>query len=136
MSVSFYLQAHLKGEDQDMEVSEIINSFEPFIKNKTAEGFDVFFDEMNISHIFINTYDKTSSNFSINRPCEDIRLYEAIYNCMKLGNVIFYGSDGDKFIILSHITLDHLPEEMKEHVTSANTKLIIAKNFDLFHNEI
>ncbi|MFT6921810.1 MAG: hypothetical protein ACJA1C_000807 [Crocinitomicaceae bacterium] len=92
MSVSIYCPAHIQGDNQQIEVAEIMNHLEPFVENKTPDGFDVVYDELNSSHVYIDTIDKTCSNFSINRPCGDERLYQAIYNCMQLGNVICYVS--------------------------------------------
>ena len=126
MSVSIYCQAHINGDDQQLSVKDILNSFGTFVKNITLNGFDVVYDEMNSSHVSIDQENTTCSNFSVNRPCGEKRLYEAIYNCMNLGNVICYTSDGDKFLVINTATIDHIPTDMKNVINSEACQLITA----------
>lgn len=135
MSVSITCQAHLNGGDQQIRVSEIVNQFIPFLKNVTHSGFDIVYDVKNSSHVFIDTDTEFCSSFSINRPCGDERMFEALFNCLQLGNFICY-MDGEFFIITDPLTLQHLPEDMKNHVTSEPIRLIVADKFADFRKVI
>lgn len=88
MSETIYCQAHLNGDSQQIEVSEIIEAFSSYVVKSDEFGFDVVYDEMNRSCVFIDTLDKTCSDFSISRPCGDQRLFESIYKCLSLGKLL------------------------------------------------
>lgn len=82
MSSSIYFQAHLDGDSQEIEVSKIIDAFAPYVSKSDGFGFEVKYDEMNSSFIYLNVSDETCSGFSINKPCADKRLYMAIFKCL------------------------------------------------------
>lgn len=129
-----FCQAHNHGVSQPLAVNDILDCFAPFINNIDSDGFDVVYDEMNSSRVFIDQTNSTCDSFSVNRPCGDKRLYDAIYNCMKLGNVICYTSYGDKFFVTSLEVVNHLPHEMKTFVHSEVCQLITIANVDEFYN--
>ena len=136
MSVSIYCQAHNHGDSQLLAVKDVLTCFEPFIKSIDSSGFHVVYDETNSSHVFIDQINSTCDSFTINRPCGDKRLYDAIHNCMKLGNVICYTNDGDKFYVTSLETINHIPHDMKTFVQSESCQLITVASADEFYHEM
>lgn len=136
MSVSIYCQSYFQGNDQQLNVADITGHFEPFIDNKTHEGFKVVYDEQNSCNVFLDLKASKTSDFMISKPCGDKRLFEAIYNCMTLGNVICYNTYNNNFIALSSITLEHLPIDLNEHATGSEANFIVVKDFEEFYQEI
>ena len=136
MSVSIYCQAHLNGDSQEIEVSEIIEAFSPHVVKSDEFGFKVEYDEMNSCFVYIDVKDKTCSSFSISKPCGDDRLYKAIFKCMKLGNFISYWSDGNKFYITNQSTISHIPSDMKEFLETDDVQTIVVNTVDEYLQEL
>lgn len=136
MSASIYCQAHLNGDSQEIEVSKILDAFAPYVSKSNEFGFEVWYDEMNNSFVYIDVNDELCSGFSVNRPCADKRLYMSIFKCLSLGNFISFWNDGDKFYITNQVTIDHIPPDMKEFLETSNVEIIAVKTADDYLREL
>lgn len=136
MSESIYCQAHLNGDSQEIKVSEIIEAFLPYVVRTDEFGFEVEYDKLNSSFVYVDVTDETCSSFSISQPCADKRLYMSIFKCLKLGNIISYWSDGDKFYITNQTTINHIPSEMNEFLNNEDVQLIVVNTIDDYLREL
>ena len=112
MSYTLYFQAHQKGEDQYMATKEIMECFAPFISEKNEFGFEVMYDKLNSSFIYIDLSKDRCSGFSVSRPCKDDRLFKALFRIAQLGNVICLFPEGNAHVF-NDKTIENLPADLK-----------------------
>lgn len=114
MSYSYFLQAHLNQDAQEIPMSSILAIFRDHIAAMEDNCIDLEFEEGNSCTIYVDTTQITTTGFTINRPCFDKRLGEYIYEVMQLGNFVFFEPDGKTPIITNPVVEEHLPPDMIE----------------------
>lgn len=132
MSDDIFVQAHVKGDAQEIPTGDVLACFVPFIMHQEEDFIDLLFDEENTCTIFLDTNSPTVTDLLIERPCGDERLFECVYRVMQLGNFVLYQGEGERFIVLKEDTIAHLPEGMAEALGEAK----IAPDQDSFLAEL
>jgi len=90
MSHDIFFQAHIDGNDQPVQVSDIVACFSPFVVETAEDSFVVKFSEGNESRIYLDAKKPTASHFCVNRPCFDPRLNECLFKAALTGNFVSF----------------------------------------------
>jgi hypothetical protein len=133
MGYTIYFQSHENGGDQQVETEKIVKCFEPYITKRDEFGFEVKYDEVNSSFVLIDLAAKTCSEFSVDRPCGDKRLFESIYKVTQLGNYV--SLEDDRYFVFNEQTIENLPEDMEEDLAESGMKLIVVKDFEHYYSQ-
>jgi hypothetical protein len=116
VSFDLFVNCFEHGEKGVFPGSMLERLFGPQIVSRKPEFslWSIDYGQNNTSDIYVSFEDgvKNCSGFTINRPCADIRLFEAIYAVLADTNsVLFYPSD-DPPLIGKVSTRQHLPQDM------------------------
>lgn len=62
-----------------------------FLSEPELDRWEVQYDAHSASDVYLSSYDATMlDGFSINRPCGDMRLWDALASILALGNFVLY----------------------------------------------
>lgn len=101
-------------EDKDfksIETSSIRNIFGEYFFEKNGY-MDLIYDEQNWSELYFNRETEFITDLAINRPCGNIRLWDAVYELVKIEGVVIPLISAA--IVGSSNTEAHLPNDIIE----------------------
>ncbi|MGO9572644.1 MAG: hypothetical protein ACLP5H_34440 [Desulfomonilaceae bacterium] len=128
MGHAIFLQSHIQGGSQNITTSKVLACFSQFITYREDALIRLQFTETDSCTIFFDTTNPSIDNLMVSRPCGDKRLFQCIFQVMKLGNFVLFEPGIDRFIVLREEVIAHLPEGMAEALGEAR----IAANIESF----
>jgi hypothetical protein len=88
MSHDIFVQAHLNGGWQQIPTDEMLECFAPFIELKEDTFVDLEFSDVDSSTLYFHANEPTCTGFMLSHPCGDERLFECVFQVMRLGNFV------------------------------------------------
>jgi hypothetical protein len=114
VSFDVYLQVFENGESAGISRNSVRKAFGvAFVSEPEPNRWEVRYDKQNSCDVFLSSHGPTKlEGFSINRPCGDLRLWDALAFILTLGNVVFY-FPGCKAALVANLEVTrHLPRDM------------------------
>ncbi|MGN7770177.1 hypothetical protein [Phyllobacterium sp. 22552] len=127
MSLDIFINCFEAGETGYFRLDLIDEIFGPFVVGRDNQHrlWKLDYGQNNTSDLYFSLKEGDASlcsDLTINRPCSDPRLYDALLSVLRQSNsVLFYPTDDDPPLIGKETTRPHLPEDM---VTSLGTPVI------------
>ena len=129
MSFDLFLQSFQNGKPCGIPDRVIRECFGPYLRDESPDVWDIRYDELNSSTIFISRQsDGTITSLNVNRPCVDLRLWDALFRILMLGNVVFHFPGDSPPSIAQPEAADHLPPEM---IDAIGTPAVVTSGKDL-----
>jgi hypothetical protein len=117
MSLDVYLQVFDKGEATGIPRDSVRDAVGAVFVTETASGsWRVQYDAENSCDVYLNVDAGAGmlQGLSINRPCGDMRLWQALATILRLGNVVLYFPGCKAPLIANLNARQHLPLDMIE----------------------
>jgi hypothetical protein len=114
MSFEIYVQAYSKGKQFGLPLKEVFKLFGDHVSKTSPALWKVYYTVQNNCEIHVGISDSNESeisNFTIHRPCSDIRLWTSLFAIMGLGHVVLY-FPGSRALLRNKESLIHLPVDM------------------------
>jgi hypothetical protein len=116
MSFDVYLQVFDNGEPAGIPRNSVRDAFrEAIVTDCSPDTWNVQYDSQNSCDVYLSADGATLvQGLSINRPCGDLRLWDALASILELGYVVLY-FPGCKAPVIANLNVrQHLPEDMIE----------------------
>ncbi len=116
MSFDVFLQVFEKGESAGIRRDSVRYAFGAgFVTESSPARWRVQYDARNSSDVYLSLDGATLvRGLSINRPCGDLRLWNALAAILALGNVVLFFPGCKAPIIANRDSKQHLPPDMIE----------------------
>jgi hypothetical protein len=118
MSFEVFIQCFTCGERDGVAVADIQHAFGPQLQVGEQDWWKVVYDEQNYCDILMRFLppDRRLVHFmSVQRPCGDRRLWEALFATLRLGHVVLYFPAKKPPLLVSDESVsEHLPKDMVE----------------------
>lgn len=116
VSFDVYLQVFENGESAGISRDGVRDAFgAAFVSEPMPDRWKVTYDAQNSCDVYLSSHGSTMlKGFSINRPCGDLRLWDALAFILTLGNVVFYFPGGEAPLVAKLDVSRHLPRDMIE----------------------
>ncbi len=119
MSFDIYLQC-VAGDPPGVSRSKIRSLF-PIGENSEHDYWSVFYDRANSCKINVTpskSNDDLITSLAVNRPCGDVRFWEAVLAILKMGPVMLYWPGGGPLVGSDREVAD-FPQEIAESLGHA-----------------
>jgi hypothetical protein len=118
MSFEVFIQCFTRGERDGIDVVDIQQAFGPQLRVGDQNWWKVVYDEQNGCDIlvtFLPPDRKLVHSLSVQRPCGDRRLWNALLETLKLGHaVLYFPSKKPPLLVADESVSEHLPKDMVE----------------------
>jgi hypothetical protein len=115
MSFDIYLQVFDKGEFAGISRDRVRDALGAnFIAESAADRWKVQYDAKNHCDVYLSLDGGGAmlQGLSINRPCGDLRLWDALAAILALGNVVLYFPGCKAPLVANSDARQHLPVDM------------------------
>jgi hypothetical protein len=116
MGFEVFVQCFTQGERDGVAVTDIQRVFGPQLEAGENEWWKVVYDEQNSCDILVDylSSDKDFVHFiSVQRPCGDRRLWEALFSVLEIGHcVLYFPADRPPLLVANESMTEHLPPDM------------------------
>jgi hypothetical protein len=116
MSFDVYIQCFDKGQPAGISRARVRDAFGTAVTESATERWKVSYDARNSCDVYLSLDAGAGvlRGLSINRPCGDLRLWDALASVLTLGNVVLY-FQGCKSPLVANLNVRrHLPHDMIE----------------------
>src|SRR5438046_261634 len=110
-----YLQCFEHGQPAGIPRAIVRSAF-PIVSECDSDHWHVDYSEFNSCDVAVATVDNDPESIHylcVERPCVDPRLWDGLFELMRLGNVVFWSPDSDP-LIASASAGEHMPPDMIE----------------------
>jgi hypothetical protein len=118
MSFEVFMQCFTEGERDGIPAADLQRAFGPQLQVGEGDWWKVVYDQQNWCDIllsFLPPERKLVHSVTVQRPCGDERLWEALLAVLKLGNVVLYfPAEKPPLIVAQPRISEHLPKDMVE----------------------
>ena len=118
MSFEVFVHCFTGGERDGIGLAEVRRAFGPYLQTGEQDRWRVAYDEQNTCdiHVELLPSDPRSVHFmSVQRPCADCRLWEALFSMLKIGHcVLYFPADRPPLLVADESMAEHLPRDMVE----------------------
>ena len=117
MSFEAFIFCFKEGEPAGFPTERIRAAFGPFASDGPDNGWRLYYDERNYSDVTLMrhpTDERLILGFTVERPCGDSRLWDALASILALNNLVLIFPAGLPPLIASDNVVQHLPAEMIE----------------------
>ena len=116
MSLDLYVGSFHAGEPQSFQARVLTDAIEPYIVGKEPTCYVLRFvgDKTSDCDLYVDTEADRISNFSINRPVSDERLYAALLQVLQSPGTVMYMSGECPPLVGNHQSMAELPPDMVE----------------------
>ncbi len=114
MSVSLFVMCFKDGKLDHLPKALAEQAFGPFIIVREPNFWRVAYDICNESDIYFEEGEAGLTDFMIDRPCADIRLYESIFQVLQGSNSAMFWPDDCPPSIARSSVARHLPADVVE----------------------
>ncbi len=117
MSFVVYIQFFHERKPAGIPRAAVLSSFSEFISEIGKDQWRLQYDHQTWCEIVLSTITGASNSVhhvSIEKPCQDNRLWEAIIHLMQIGNGVFYFPGSSGLCVLSPSVIIHVPADMLE----------------------
>jgi hypothetical protein len=114
VSFDVYLQVFENRESAGISRDSVRDAFGAvFVSEPELDRWEVQYDAQNTCDVYLSSHGTTMlEGLSINRPCGDLRLWDALASILALGNVVLY-FPGCKAPLIADLNVrQHLPHDM------------------------
>jgi hypothetical protein len=114
MSFDLYFQPIVHGEPLKISRTELRSLFPVIEKESEPDYWTIRYDPLNTCHIGVTTSTSDSdllSSFYVERPCGDLRLWEAFFRVLSWGPIVLYFPGGPPIVASAEIEAA-LPKEV------------------------
>ncbi|CAD5373535.1 conserved hypothetical protein [Rubrivivax sp. A210] len=119
MSIEIYGNRFRHGQPFGLQVTDLSRAMDSLISKVEPEEFmlDLEFSGGVLTPLRFMAKEAETTSFSIARPTEDRRLYEALHQLLRHEGVVVY-APGSPPVVGHHKSATHLPEEITEALGS------------------
>jgi hypothetical protein len=116
MSFEVYLQCFENGVPAGVSRSALADLFHIGRIRRHEDEWEVDYGDTGCDLILqpLDEDDDLIHNVTVERPCQDMRLWEAIHAVMKLGPVVLYFPGDVAPLVANEAAIGHLPPDMVE----------------------
>jgi hypothetical protein len=115
MGFEAFVNCFKDGELDGMPRQKVRDAFGPFLTDMGAEKWRVYYDDANWSDVMIEPLAKKDDllvGIVVDRPCADERLWDSLYQILKLGNIVIYFPSNCPPLVADPEVVKHLPPGM------------------------
>jgi hypothetical protein len=114
MSFDVYLQIFDKGKPAGISRDRVRDAFGTAVTESAPKRWKVSYDAQNSCDVYVSSDTGAGmlQGLSINRPCGDLRLWDALASVLTLGNVVLYFPGCKAPIVAGLDVRQQLPLEM------------------------
>ena len=118
MGFEVYLQCFKDGQKADISRRKISSLFAAFAKKVESHIWDVTYTRNNTCTLYLYRSSNKSriEGFTVDRPCGDLRLWNALYELLCLKGVVLYYPGGPTPLVAHESTSGMLPADMIEAI--------------------
>jgi hypothetical protein len=101
MSFDLYFQPVVDGEPLEISRAELQSFFPVLEKKSQPDYWTIRYDSLNICHIGVKAFPSANdllSSFYVERPCDDPRLWEALFRALNRGPIVLYFPGGPPIV--------------------------------------
>jgi hypothetical protein len=116
MSFDVYVQVFDKGKPAGVPRGSVRDAFGTAVSESEPGRWGVFYDAQNSCDIYLSVDAGTGMlrGLSVNRPCGDLRLWDALLSILKLGYVVLYFPGCKAPLVANFNVRQHLPHDLIE----------------------
>jgi len=114
MSFDLFVSRFRGGEPALFQLSVLVKTIAPFVVETAPQWFELRFAKNDVCTIFADTSAEEIDGFNVNRPCADIRLYEALLTVLKVPGLVLVMPGECPPLIGDAETAGHLPPDIVE----------------------
>ena len=114
MSFDVWVSRFREGAPDEFSRTTVLKAFGSHITQLDATCWRVFYDEQNSCDVFAGGRSEGSdliTGFTVNRPCGDQRLWDALISILRIPRMVLY-FPGGRPLIADASTAEHLPADM------------------------
>jgi hypothetical protein len=114
MSFEIYLQVFSDEESFGIPLKEVFQSFGEHVSKLSSTLWNIHYNSENNCDIYIHgdgSEESRITGFTVYRPCDDVRLWDALFNIMGLGHVALY-FPGSRVLLRNEASVQHLLTDM------------------------
>jgi hypothetical protein len=116
MSFEVFIQCFTGGAPDGVPAADIQRAFGGHLQTGDPKWWKVFYDEQNWSDIlvrFLSPDRRLVSFMSVQRPCADTRLWDALFSILRLGHcVLYFPAEKPPLLVADDSVAEHLPKDM------------------------
>jgi hypothetical protein len=115
MSFDVFVQSFENGEFAGLPRERVREIFGNHLVETEPNFWRLQYDEANTCGLYLASHGADTSmvaGFTVNRPCGDERLWNALASILTLGNVVLYFPGGRAPLVARGGAAQHLPPEM------------------------
>jgi hypothetical protein len=117
VSFEVYLQCFERGEPAGID-RDFVRSLFPVIEDDSEPDYwSVRYDSVKAFHVSVGSMETNPSkvtSLGVMRPITDMRLWDALLQILRSGNVVLYWPGCSSPLVASEPTTAHLPSDMVE----------------------
>lgn len=118
MGFSAYLQCFRDGKPAGLPRDMVAAQF-PIGNSSSTDLWQIKYDDENWCDIYVSP-DRSNGakihGLTVDRPCGDLRLWNALYRVMCLGPVVFYFPGSNPLRVAHEATIAQLPADLLEAI--------------------
>ena len=133
MSFDVYLQSFDRGEFAGIPRQRLRVAFGAHLSETETDFWQVRYDDMNSCNLYLTAHDTDARmlhGFTLNRPCADQRLWDALPSILALGNIVLYFPGGRQPMVAHSKVTQHLPPDMIE---SLGQPIVVTSGREIMH---
>ena len=117
MGFEAFIQSFTNGELSGIPIQKVRDAFEPFVKETGPADWRLQYGENDYSDVALSlvpTDHNLIFGFTVDRPCGNDRLWDALASILQLGNLVIYFPSTCPPLVANSTVAGHLPSSMIE----------------------
>lgn len=117
MSFDLFVQCFRDGKLDGIPRQCVRDAFGPHLNELEPNFWQLDYDDLNSCNIYLTAHNSDSGlidGFTVNRPCYDQRLWDALASILTLGDVVLYFPGCRAPLVAQAIVAQHLPPDLIE----------------------
>lgn len=119
MSFDVFLQCFQNGEPAGIPRELVRAAFGAHLTETETDFWQLRYDDANSCDLYLTVHGADQSlleGLTVNRPCSDLRLWNALAAILALGEVVLYFPEGRSPLVARSSVTGHLPPDLIEEL--------------------
>jgi hypothetical protein len=132
MGFEVYVQCFAECERTGISRAAVRSLFPIIADESKADFWQVRYDDKNSCHIRVTPLPSNNemlTSFSVERPCGDSKLWEALISVLRMGSIVMYWPGGPP-VVSGDVVASQLPADMVEAIGPARS---VSSAEDILH---
>ena len=118
MGFEVFVNCFTGGKPDGIDIAEVRRVFGPQLQIGERDCWKVVYDEQNSCDILVQLFPSNPQAvhfMSVQRPCSDGRLWEALFSVLKIGRcVLYFPAENPPLLVADESVAEELPNDMVE----------------------